>query len=285
MGLVSNLGTSKYWISRTGIWDSVNSWSDHTIPVSGDNIIFSGQRSKHPVIQGPLPDGGFYNSVTVRPDYSGQWGGPGNFIGFMTDDFLWSGTSDCYFKSGNSVEIGGLGAVETLVINSKPNTGTFYLDTEEATDGEDNAPVGSLIVSSGNLTITDGSINTLHIAPTNYRDSKVMIESRASFSGSIYVSNGFVECYANVGSIYMSGGKWVHESDDTFALYLFGGLFDFNNETTCTYAVVADGILDLTKTDIKKAITVVYRHPSGKVLYVPSRDEVTFIDMLGEEIR
>jgi hypothetical protein len=287
MGLVSNSGTTKHWISRTGVWDSTDSWSDHIIPVTGDNLVFSGQRSKFPVIQGPAPDCPFYNSVSVRSDYSGNWGAFGNFIGFMVDDFVWEGSGDCFFKAGNSSQFGGTGNIESVVIKSK--RGTFYIDTEQSSPTENNNYIHNLIVSSGNLTITGGYIYFLQIAPERFQDAKVIIEGNpdTDFEWPIYMSDGLVECYAgNISTLNVSGGKWIHWGTETLTtLDISGGTVVYNTENTIAYAFISNGILDLTRTDTKKTITNAYRHPRGKVIYVPGRDAITFIDMLGEEIR
>jgi hypothetical protein len=208
-------GTTRTWISRTGIWDSTASWSGATIPIAGDKIVFSGRNSRNPVISGPASNIDYY-AVVVEDDYPSNFGGQGNFIKFLADNFIWRGTGSCYYKCQGA----GIGVTDNLVINTSNRTDGFFLDCHANND------ITQLIVSSGKL---EASINSeatyMNIAPI--RTSDVIVKWNGSIA-LLSMSGGVMESYGAVTNYAMqSGGVWTqYQLNSNF--HLTGGMYGHN---------------------------------------------------------
>jgi len=144
---------TRYWIGTTDNWTTTTNWSDSTVPVTGDDIIFDGRAVTAPATNVETNDD--FASVTVMSSYTLGMGGAGanEQVQFQcSGTVLIEGTGTYYLKCGDTT------AADTDIVKTIINTtGTVYLASEKNAGAGNISEWTTVIVQNGTVYLYGGA--------------------------------------------------------------------------------------------------------------------------------
>lgn len=234
-----------YWQGSTGNPNTSTNWSNGSVPVDGDTIIFLGPPLSNVAVTSSFSSEKHFALIDVAPGYTSNICMQGaEFSNVTADKISMRGTGSFYLKSPNNV-VSGNDFGEIIVNSANP---ADALIINGATDGQ---PIELLKVRRGGvqLTSTHPLIDEMYVYWTTSisSDTRVLILDSDSHINTAYLYGGRVECHESINTIvhiyggewrqvdgaveeaHISGGKMLYESDENIDLLVLGNGGEFNS--------------------------------------------------------
>ena len=240
------------WISSDGDWGNTASWSTGSVPVDGDTAVFDGINSVVSVT-GSLNQAGIdLDELQTSPEYTGDIGLPGNPL--RLDSFVTHrGSGSLYYQADgqiNQVFVDSVNLIDAAILFG---TGAPY----------------NVIVKKGHVTCSDSmtGLGAIHVMA----DKAIVIVEKngAATVDRITMTAGFLEnnrALSDADSFaIISGGVYVHQDGAVSELHIHGGVVEWNADETLSFALIASGLLDFTRSGNAKTVSAVIIYPGGEM--------------------
>lgn len=244
----------KVWISNDGDLNASGSWSPSGAPTTGDNLIFGGGTNTNLTSNLTALASTAVQEVWVRPDFTGQFGTPGNRCDIGTiaaTSIVYQGRGDAWFGGTWGPLSFTWDSDATLHTNQTTAAANMYIRR------------GSIIIGNG-IAITGG----LTVIPSGEGTSPSVLypydpSASVSLDGHV-VAGGFVELGIQSTLLVQSGGRVLLPANAGLGtLRLHGGRCVMEQTATMTSALIYGGVLDCSTTYDAKTITTLVIGPRG----------------------
>jgi len=258
------MATPNFWIGGDNNPTTAASWSQGSVPGSGDIAIFSGSRSNADCVVGLSGGADGPDEFVVRDDYYGNIGGPGNYythVAVNTDKFVLRGRGNQFIVPNAA---SGYTVVDTA--HGRVSLGSDNLQNLDVKSGLVEIPQNMGWQQGARITLWGDRANVTIEASTviKYPVSIVVLGGTLTCkdeldSGSYYIAN-----------VFIGGGVMRQEGviDTTVRVHIAGGIFEYvpnadpSGEAPHFYV---NGVLDVRESDYAIPATSLIIGPYGEV--------------------
>lgn len=242
---------TRTWLGTTDTdFDVATNWSDNTVPVTTDSIIYNHQSTRD-CTDGMDQNAKAFVTITMTAGFQYSLGASGApFRPLSVADLYFSSAGpNCYF--GNIVDTDAI----TRVHVDSPSASETALELQSSAISDITINRGKVIINAAS---TFAANARLSIAEKQGQESKLTIPSGVTLpaTSTIVVEGGMCKLSAAGNDVLQSGGKFVLDGSATLTLLeLSGGIFYWDSNGTITTAQCKGGRFDVTREDVARTLT------------------------------